>query len=83
MKVKDLVSVIDFDMVKWLNVGYFDENNTFVNIMEYCDNAIIFENNDTKENIIMDSVIDKIWSVSFGKDMDELFVTTKEDKEKE
>ena len=61
MKVKDLVSVIDFSKNKWLNVGYFDEQNTFINIMEYCDCAIYiyFEDVKTKEEIIMNSIIDK------------------------
>ena len=43
MKVKDLVSVIDFSKNKWLNVGYFDEQNKFVTIMEHCEDEIYIE----------------------------------------
>ena len=83
MKVKDLISVMDFNVNKLLNVGYFDEDGRFTNIMEYGEDDVYIENEMTKKDIIMNSTIDKLWTISVGKDMNELFVTIKEDKEKE
>ena len=78
MKVKDLVSVIDFSKNKWLNVGYFDEQNKFVTIMEHCEDEIYIEDEDIKEYVVMNSTVDKLWSVFIEKDMEDLFVTIKE-----
>lgn len=78
MKVKDLVSVIDFSKNKWLNVGYFDEQNKFVTIMEHCEDEVYIEDEDIKEYVVMNSTIDKLWSVFIEKDMEDLFVTIKE-----
>jgi hypothetical protein len=75
---------MDFNVNKLLNVGYFDEDGRFTNIMEYGEDDVYFEDDEiTKEYIIMNSTIDKLWAISFGRDMNELFVTIKEDKEKE
>lgn len=79
MKIKDLLSVIDFSRNKWLNVGYFDEHNQFIVIIEYCSNDIDIKNENAKEVVIMNDTIDKIWSVP---SLNELFATIilKEDK---
>lgn len=81
MKIKDLLNVIDFSRTKWLSVGYFDEHNKLIIIIEYCGNDIDTKNENAKEVVIMNDTVDKIWFVS---SLNEIFATIilKEDEEK-